>query len=198
MNLGQATTVATFDQLLATGSVWLLSALAVWALALCLAATCEVCTSGRLRATTWVPCPAGLRRGVLAVLGVLLSTLGVVTLPGAAVATPSTGRDTGPATLPVPERPSGSVAPTSSIHSEEPDRFHVVRAGDTLWAITESRLHHASPAEVSHVVARTHRANRDVIGADPDHIEPGQRLVLPALPHPRLPHPATTPTEENR
>jgi hypothetical protein len=197
MNLGQATTVATFDQLLTTGSVWLLTALAVWALALCLAATCEVCTSGRLRATAWVPCPAGVRRSVLAVLGVVLGTLGVVALPGAAGATPvagaTGGRGAGPATLPVPERPSGSVAPTTLIPSERPGRVHVVQAGDTLWAIAESRLDGASPAEVTRRVVRTHRANRDVIGADPDHIEPGQRLVLP-----QLPHPVTPPTEENR
>ncbi len=197
MNLGQATTVATFDQMLTTGSVWLLTALAMWALALCLAATCEACTSGRLRATAWVPCPAGVRRGLVAVLGVVLSTLGVVALPGAAVASPVAGSTggwgAGPATLPVPERPSGSVAPTTAIPSGRPHRMHVVQAGDTLWAMSEARLDRASHAEVARLVARTHRANRDVIGADPDHIEPGQRLVLP-----QLPHPVTPPTEENR
>jgi nucleoid-associated protein YgaU len=79
-----------------------------------------------------------------------------------------------------------------------PERVHVVQAGDTLWAIADARLHRAAPAEVARLVARIHRANRDVIGADPDLIEPGQRLALPALPHPRLPHPVTPPTEENR
>ena len=34
------------------------------------------------------------------------------------------------------------------------------------------------PPEIAALVARTHRANRAVIGPDPDHIEPGQRLVI--------------------
>jgi hypothetical protein len=203
MHLGQDT-VPTFDDLLTTGSTWLLVALAAWTLTLGIAATCEVCTSGRLRATALVPCPAGLRRGVLAALGVAIGTLGVVTLPAAAVATPAGastgGRGAGPATLPVPERPDGGVAPTAPAPGERPTApaVHVVQVGDTLWAVAESRLPGASATEVARLVTRIHDGNREVIGADPDHIVPGQRLALPRLPHSTLPHAAVPSTEENR
>jgi len=56
----------------------------------------------------------------------------------------------------------------------------VVRAGDTLWALAERAL--PAGADNGAVTARWHRIyrlNRDLIGPDPDLIQPGQRLRLP-------------------
>ena len=57
----------------------------------------------------------------------------------------------------------------------------VVRRGDSLWDIAARHLGpDASAAEVAVEWPRWHHANRDVIGADPDLLIPGQRLVPPA------------------
>jgi nucleoid-associated protein YgaU len=57
----------------------------------------------------------------------------------------------------------------------------VVRRGDSLWDIAARHLGpDASAADVAIEWPRWHQANRDVIGADPDLIIPGQRLVPPA------------------
>jgi len=205
MHLGQQPAALTFGELLTTGSTWVLLTVAVWAVALGIAATCEVCTSGRLRVTAWVPCPAGVRRGVLAVLGLVLAGVGA-SGHAVAAAAPDTGRGAGPAALPVPERPSGSAAPSvgpghgpglgrhTGRHTG-PGASHTVRAGDTLWAIAESRLPGSGDLEIAELVERIHEQNRRVIGADPDHIVPGQRLALPQLPRPTT---SSIPTEENR
>jgi hypothetical protein len=69
--------------------------------------------------------------------------------------------------LPLPDRPVG-------------DDAVVVRAGDTLWALAERAL--PPGADDGAVTARWHRIyhlNRDLIGPDPDLIQPGQRLRLP-------------------
>jgi nucleoid-associated protein YgaU len=57
----------------------------------------------------------------------------------------------------------------------------VVRRSDTLWAIARVRLGSgADLAATAHEVDRWYIANRDVIGADPNLIHPGQRLVPPS------------------
>jgi len=56
----------------------------------------------------------------------------------------------------------------------------VVAPGDSLWAIARSTLPpRVSDAEVERLWQDIYRANRDVVGADPDLIRPGQRLVMP-------------------
>jgi len=56
----------------------------------------------------------------------------------------------------------------------------VVRRGDTLWDIAARSLPaSAGDAQVAAEWPRWFEANRSVIGADPHHIEPGQRLVPP-------------------
>jgi nucleoid-associated protein YgaU len=60
------------------------------------------------------------------------------------------------------------------------DASVVVRRGDTLWDIAARHL--GSAATVARVAAewpRWYHANRAVIGPDPDHLEPGQRLHPP-------------------
>lgn len=69
---------------------------------------------------------------------------------------------------------STTAAPTST------DEV-VVHRGDTLWDIAARHLgEHATDQDVAEAWPRWYAANRDVIGADPDLIHPGQRLVVPA------------------
>ena len=117
--------------------------------------------------------PAPLRRLVLAACGVAV----VAGLAAPAHATPAeVHRDRTPQTaavviagLPLPDR---AVAP--------PPEIVEVRPGDTLWAIARRDL--GSAADDAAVIARWHEIyelNRTVIGADPDLIQPAQRLRLP-------------------
>jgi len=57
---------------------------------------------------------------------------------------------------------------------------HVVRRGDTLWDIAAAHLGAgAAPSAIAEEWPRWYAANRQVIGPDPAHIVPGQRLVPP-------------------
>jgi hypothetical protein len=120
----------------------------------------------------WVP--LGCRRLVLGACGIAL-TAGVA---GPALATP------GPVRL---DPPAATVS--ASEHSVEHPVEHpveraavpiVVSPGDSLWRLSAERLDpSADDAEIDATWHRLYRANRAVIGADPDHIEPGQRLTPP-------------------
>jgi hypothetical protein len=55
---------------------------------------------------------------------------------------------------------------------------HIVSRGESLWSIA-SGLTDSDDARGT-LVAAIHSANRDVIGADPDLIMPGQRLEIPS------------------
>jgi len=78
-----------------------------------------------------------------------------------------------------------ATSPTSTADSAAPD-IVVVRAGDTLWGIAAEHLGRgASDRDVAAAWPAWFHANEAVIGTDPDHIEPGQRLTVP---------PSTTPT----
>lgn len=56
---------------------------------------------------------------------------------------------------------------------------YTVKRGDSLWRIAQ--LHGAATdAETADAWPRWYELNRDVIGADPDLIHPGQVLVIPA------------------
>ena len=131
---------------------------------------------GRPRATPGVPGP--LRRLILTACGV--AALGGLTAP--AHAAPADAQyDRRPQTaavviagLPLPERAVGSAHPPAPEVVE-------VRPGDTLWAIAHRDLGPA--ATDAAVTARWHEIyelNRTTIGADPDLIQPAQRLRLPA------------------
>lgn len=64
--------------------------------------------------------------------------------------------------------------------STRPAAAHVVKPGDTLWALAAASLPPAaSPQEVQRRVEEIHRTNRVVIGSDPDLIRPGQHISLP-------------------
>ncbi|PID96691.1 MAG: hypothetical protein CSA84_02610 [Actinomycetales bacterium] len=66
------------------------------------------------------------------------------------------------------------------------DSVYVVQPGDTLWGIAAAHLTvpgdgtaRPSKAAIAETWPLWYAANRDVIGPDPHHIEPGQRFVLP-------------------
>lgn len=88
----------------------------------------------------------------------------------------------------VPLAPSSPVATAPSIealeHTPRPlpeaGEVHVVRRGDTLWDIAAARLGPgATPADIAAAWPRWYAANRHLIGPDPSHIVPGQRLIPP-------------------
>lgn len=57
---------------------------------------------------------------------------------------------------------------------------YVVRRGDSLWHIAARHLGPwASATSIAREWPRWYAVNRDVIGPDPHHIEPGQRLLPP-------------------
>lgn len=72
-------------------------------------------------------------------------------------------------------RKDGPLMPSG--RSREPV---VVKSGDTLWDIVEEWLGEAaSDAEILRAVGEWYKVNRDVIGPDPDLIQPGQKLYPP-------------------
>ena len=81
--------------------------------------------------------------------------------------------------LPLPERAVGPAAVDRSRAPAAPagGGTYVVRPGDSLWSI--ARAHPAPPSDVGTRWRAIWRANRDVVGDDPDLIRPGQALRLP-------------------
>ncbi len=63
-----------------------------------------------------------------------------------------------------------------------PPRTVVVQKGDTLWSLTDDVLGPGpeDPALLAEAWPLLHEQNRDVIGADPDLLVPGQVLTVPA------------------
>jgi len=108
------------------------------------------------------------------------------TTPNAPATTPATttGADGTAYTPAAPVPPTApralgplSNAPRAGTSVEE---NVVVRRGDTLWDIAARHLGgSATNAEIAHEWPRWHAANRAIIGDDPDHIRPGQRLTPP-------------------
>jgi nucleoid-associated protein YgaU len=88
--------------------------------------------------------------------------------------------------LPSLDRPAGEVPPPVHLPAGAPPphltklSVYVVRQGDCLWTI--AARHIGAPASVDAVAAtwpRLYAANRAVIGANPNVLRPGQRLVVP-------------------
>lgn len=102
-------------------------------------------------------------------------TTSTAALPGATpAARPRTAETTTAETTTAPPR-TGPVPPTDRTPIEV-----VVRSGDTLWSIAARHLPAGSTrAAVAAAWPRWYAANRAVIGSDPDHLRPGQRLVAP-------------------
>lgn len=120
---------------------------------------------------------------------------------------PTTGTAPAPGDTPHPTHPASptdqaAVAPSPGWRPDRPTRMTdpsrttllspaprigsatldtvVVRRGDTLWGIAARALGpEATDAEIAHEWPRWYAANRDVIGDDPDFLQPGQSLVPP-------------------
>jgi hypothetical protein len=130
--------------------------------------------------------PGAVRRGVLAACGVaLVGGLGAPAHAGGGSGAP---RVEG---LPFPDRATTAThvsqvfARAASRQERSRSSRHepavvVVRPGDTLWDLARSELPpEADDATVAARVHQIHRANRAVIGANPDLIRPHQRLRMP-------------------
>lgn len=115
--------------------------------------------------------------------------------PSTAAATKAASPSTGTPSRPVTTAPSTTspttTAPLTTAHSPTPTSSTVVKpedeagpvvvqAGDTLWDIASRELPaSATSADVAREWPRWHAANRALIGADPDVIQPGMRLNPP-------------------
>lgn len=78
---------------------------------------------------------------------------------------------------------AAAVAPAAAPSNAQPakgERYHVVQAGESLWAIAHERLGAgATPAEIAREVERIWDLNADAIGTgDPDLLMAGQKLRL--------------------
>jgi LysM repeat protein len=97
--------------------------------------------------------------------------------PGQTVPQPQPGGPTQhqstPATPTTPVTPTSmpAIQATPSAQANADGRTYVVRAGDTLWSIAERN-------GVKGGWRTLYRLNRNVVGADPDLILPGQQLTL--------------------
>jgi nucleoid-associated protein YgaU len=124
--------------------------------------------------------PVALRRALL------VGAAGALTIAPAHAeqqAAPDTSQHS-VAGLPLPDRPEATasrmpVRPAPTVHAAA--GAVRVQPGDTLWAIARRSLPPtASAAEIASATAAWHRANRDVIGDDPDVIVPAQLLAPPS------------------
>jgi nucleoid-associated protein YgaU len=104
--------------------------------------------------------------------------------PAAAPATPTPTASPAASATPAPATPAPAApTPTSPDTSTatSPDTTHAVVPGDTLWGLAAAANPRASPAQLASSWQRWYTANRDVIGADPDLLLPGQLLTVPGL-----------------
>lgn len=127
--------------------------------------------------------PGGYRRLVLAACGLVLAA-GTAT---PALATPGPIHLDPHAAAAVPTTDAATAVARATAHVLA-DRHRttalgddiVVHRGDSLWHLAAERLAgDADDATVAHTWRRLYDANRGLIGDDPDHIEPGQRLARP-------------------
>lgn len=181
-DVGPDAAVAT----LASGVLWLI---ALW-VACGLAAIAVSLLPGRLgqlgRAVTDRVTPAALRR-----LMITAASTSIMLSPAVAVAAPATGGAPAPPGTtsalpplgwpldphPAPVTSHGSAPPSAQPRSAD----HVtVRPGDSLWSLAAERLGaKPSAARIQAEWPRWYAANRRVIGADPNLLQPGTSLLAP-------------------
>lgn len=98
---------------------------------------------------------------------------------------PPAGPDTRTRASSTPTAPSvpgsATLLTVSPRAGSQPVHEVVVRRGDTLWDLAARHLGgDATDAEIATEWPRWYAANRALVGSDPDHILPGQRLAPPA------------------
>jgi nucleoid-associated protein YgaU len=74
---------------------------------------------------------------------------------------------------------ANAVPRDAARRSDNPERWHAVLPGETLWSIAADRLRTDDVRRIARYWPRIHRANRAEVGANPDLIRPGQVLELP-------------------
>lgn len=182
-------TALRFDEALVAGAHGVLVLAVAWGGLLLGAAVVETTTRGRVRALARVGCPVAWRPVLLTGLGVAMSLGGVVVGPAQATSREEGPPRPAPATglLPVPTRPVDDRPGSARLlRDAAPEPVVTVAPGDSLWGLARARLgDEASPAHVQALTLALHRANRAVVGPDPDLIHPGQRLRVPVPPSPR-------------
>lgn len=182
-----------FADLLGQGASIVLLGCAAWAWLVTVVVLLEVLlTRAPVGDTVRLPArrhgiPAGYRRLVLGACGVVLAA----GASAPALATPGPVHlDPRPATAAPATTPAAPVVHARApLHLQPPVHQALaeavaadirVRPGDSLWRLAAERLpHDASDATIAHTWHRLYAANSDVVGTDPDHIEPGQRLAPP-------------------
>ena len=163
---------------LAQAALWLSLG---WLAVVTLAAVVEALT-GVTTPVVGAMTPVALRRVVVLGFGLAVSS-------GPALAVVADGTRSVVEGLPVPDRPTG-VTLSEPTAAREPARAgpatYEVRAGDSLWTITERLLGpRATTAQVDGGWRTIYRANRSRVGHDPDLLTPGAVLDLPTqLPRP--------------
>ena len=172
----------SFDTLLVGVAAVTATGCVLWLWLVATVTTLEA-ASGRLRDRAH-GCPAAWRRLVLQGCGVALAS-GLL-VPASAVEIARSAPDDRSAGLlrglPLPTRPTDRLAESPRVAEPAGDRV-VVAAGDSLWSIAAARLPtRATDGRVVAAWRRLYRANRSVIGQDPDLILPGQRLRVPEGP----------------
>jgi nucleoid-associated protein YgaU len=77
------------------------------------------------------------------------------------------------------EPPPPKASQAEAEDSKEICGRHEVVAGDSLWTIASRVLDTDDPRRIARYWPRLHRANRALIGSNPDLIRPGWVLTLP-------------------
>ena len=176
-----------FDTLLTRAALCGLVVAGGWAVVIVVAVAIEARTRGRVQVADRAGCPPVLR---LWLLGVFVSLLAWVA-PAHASETGSGVADRAVAALdglPIPDRATGRPQRRTA----QTPHVVVVVPGDSLWRIARALLpHDVTDATLAAAVRALHAGNRSTIGADPDLVLPGQRLVVP----PDFPDPTTHPEE---
>jgi len=184
--LGGGTGAGDLERLLTGGAAVALQLCSLWVLLVTAAGVVEAFTAVRAprpRGVRTLLGPVVLRRLVALACGTALGSAAVV---GPVAADPGEHPLRG---LPLPDRTHATAADGSSTrHAARPaPAAHVVvRPGDSLWRLAERGL--APGADTQDVDRRwraLYRANRAVLGPDPDLIHPGDVLDVTALTHDR-------------
>jgi nucleoid-associated protein YgaU len=159
-----------FTDLLTSGAAGVVVLGCCWLALVAIATAIEAITHGHTRALRFTGCPLAWRRRLLAVCGAVILA-GTAAPTYAAPQRTSANNGHG---LPLPGRTAGEIVAPSH-------RTVVVRPGDSLWRIAARELPAtAGAARIDRLWRRIAARNGSVIGADPNLIQPGQRLALPS------------------